>query len=132
MRNIIGKTENRNKKREKIKINLIYMAKVVYIEPIESISGKLFKKSKVVFMVRKAATSNSGNKNYTHSVGVRSTRPSENELAQRAKFAQICKAVSTRLTDGTQMAKDQAAFKQQTTYKTLRQFVWHQVSDSME
>lgn len=108
------------------------MAKVVYIEPIESISGKLFKKSKVVFMVRKAATSNSGNKNYTHSVGVRSTQPSENELAHRAKFGQICKAVSTRLTDGTQMAKDQAAFKQQTAYKTLRQFVWHAVSDSME
>lgn len=108
------------------------MAKITYIEPILSVSGKLFKNSTIVFMTRRAPTSNSSNKNYTHSVSKRSTQPSENELAQRSKFGQICKAVSTRLSNPTQMAKDQVSFKAQSTYKTLRQFVWHQVSDSME
>ena len=108
------------------------MARITYIEPVASVSGKLFGKSNIIFMRRKAATSNTDVPNFTHSVGKRSTQPSENELAHRTKFGQIAKAVSTRLTIPTQMAKDQAAYKGQTAYKTLRQYVWHQVSDTME
>ncbi len=108
------------------------MARITYIEPVESVSGKLFNKSNIIFMRRKAATSNQDVPNFTHSVGKRSTQPSENELQHRTKFGQICKNVAKRLQDPTQMAKDQAAYKAQSTYKTLRQFVWHQVSDTME
>ena len=83
-------------------------------------------------MRRKAATSNDAVPNFTHSVGKRSTQPSESELQHRTKFGSIAKAVSTRLQNPTQMAKDQVAFKAQSAYKTLRQYVWHQVADSME
>lgn len=108
------------------------MAKITYIEPILSVSGKLFKNSTIVFMHRKAATTNTDNRNFTHSVGKRATLPSESELQQRTKFGQICKAVSTRLRDPKQMATDQAAYKAQSTYKTLRQFVWHQIAETLE
>ena len=108
------------------------MARITYIEPVASVSGKLFGKSNIIFMTRKAATSNTDVPNFTHSVGKRTTQPSENELQHRTKFGTIAKAVSTRLTNPTQMAKDQAAYKAQSTYKTLRQYVWHQVAESME
>ena len=108
------------------------MARITYIEPVATVSGKLFNKSNIIFMRRKAATSNSAIPNFTHSVGKRSTQPSESELAHRTKFGTIAKAVSQRLTNPTQMAKDQVAFKSQSTYKTLRQYVWHAVADSME
>ena len=108
------------------------MARITYIEPVATVSGKLFKSSNIIFMRRKAATSNQDVPNFTHSVGKRSTQPSESELQHRSKFGTIAKAVSKRLVNPTQMAKDQAAYKSQSTYKTLRQYVWHQVSDTME
>ena len=108
------------------------MARITYIEPVESASGKLFNKSNIIFMRRKAATSNTDVPNFTHSVGKRSTQPSESELQHRTKFGSIAKAVSKRLVNPTEMAKDQVAFKAQSTYKTLRQYVWHAVADSME
>lgn len=108
------------------------MARITYIEPVQSVSGKLFKSSNIIFMRRRAATSNTDGPNFTHSVGKRSTQPSENELQHRSKFGSIAKAVSQRLTNPTEMAKDQVGFKGQSTYKTLRQYVWHAVSDSME
>ena len=108
------------------------MARITYIEPVESVSGKLFQKSNIIFMTRKAATSNSAVPNFTHSVGKRSPQPSESELQHRTKFGSIAKAVSKRLVNPTEMAKDQANFKAQSTYKTLRQYVWHQIADSME
>ena len=108
------------------------MARITYIEPVQSVSGKLFQKSNIIFMRRKAATSNDAVPNFTHSVGKRSTQPSESELQHRSKFGQICKAVAKRLVNPTEMAKDQAAYKAQSAYKTLRQYVWHQVADSME
>ena len=108
------------------------MARITYIEPVATVSGKLFAKSNIIFMRRKAATSNTDVPNFTHSVGVRSTQPSENELQHRSKFGSIAKAVSQRLVNPTQMAKDQVAYKAQSTYKTLRQYVWHQVAETME
>ena len=108
------------------------MARITYIEPVQSVSGKLFQKSNIIFMRRKAATSNDAVPNFTHSVRKRSTMPSESELQHRTKFGTIAKAVSTRLQNPTEMAKDQVAFKAQSAYKTLRQYVWHQVSDSIE
>lgn len=108
------------------------MARITYIEPVATVSGKLFNKSNIIFMRRKAATSNTDVPNFTHSVGKRSTQPSESELQHRSKFGTIAKAVSKRLVNPSQMATDQVNFKSQTVYKTLRQFVWHAVADSME
>ena len=108
------------------------MAKITYIDPVKSVQGKLSKASKVCYMVRKAPTSNAemiANPNYTTIIGKRSTLPSASEIAQRTRFGNICKQTQARLKDSSKMQTDLAAYKQQTKYKTLRQFVWHLVAD---
>jgi len=110
------------------------MAHAIFYDPVKSISGKLSKKSLVTFMVRKAQTSNTAmleNPNYTHIMGKRTTLPSASEVAQRTRFGQICKATNTRLKDPQKMQADLAAFKQQSDYRTLRQYVWHQCADEI-
>jgi len=108
------------------------MAKVTYKDPIKTISGKISKKDGTIYMVRTAPTSNPemiANPCYSSIYGKRSTLPSASEIAQRTRFGTICKQTQTRLKDPSKMQADLAAFKQQTDYKTLRQYVWHQVAD---
>ena len=110
------------------------MAHITYIDPVKSVSGKLSKKSTVTFMVRQAATSNAvmlQNPNYTHIRGKRTTAPSASEIAYRTRFGQICTATNTRLNDPNKKNADMAAFKAQTEYKTLRQYVWHQCAEEI-
>ena len=108
------------------------MAKIIYKDPIKSVSGKLSKKSDTIYMVRRAATSNTEmieNPCYTSVYGKRSTLPSASEIAARTKFGAICKATQARLKDPSKMQADLAAFKQQTEYQTIRQYVWHKCAD---
>ncbi len=110
------------------------MAHITYIDPVKSVSGKLSKKSTVTFMVRQAATSNAAmlqNPNYTHIRGKRTTALSQSEITYRARFGQICQATTARLQDASKMPADIAAFKAQTEYKTLRQYVWHQCAEEI-
>ena len=105
------------------------MAHITFIDPVKTVSGKLSKKSTVTFMVRLAATSNAvmlQNPNYTHIRGKRTTEVSASEQAYRTRFGKICKATQARLNDPSKKNADIAAFKAQTEYKTLRQYVWHQ------
>lgn len=111
------------------------MAKIVYVSPVKEVSGKLSKKDKVCYMVRRAATSNVemlANPCYTTVCGVRSTLPTAEEIARRTRFGDICKQTQARLQDASKVQADLAAFRQQSDYKTIRQFVWHQVADSLE
>ena len=110
------------------------MAHITYIDPVKTVSGKLSKKSTVTFMVRQAATSNAvmlQNPNYTHIMGKRSTLPSASEVAHRTRFGQICKATTVRLKDSSKVQADLAAFKAQSEYRTLRQYVWHQCAEEI-
>ena len=110
------------------------MAHITFIDPVKTVSGKLSKKSTVTFMVRQAATSNAvmlQNPNYTHIRGKRTTEVSASEQAYRTRFGKICKATTARLADPTKKAADQAAFKAQSEYKTLRQYVWHQCAEEI-
>lgn len=111
------------------------MAKIIYIDPVKSVSGKLSKKSKVCYMVRRAATSNLEmiqNPCYTAVCGKRSTPFSAAEIAYQTRFGKVAKAVTARLADPSKKAADQAAFKTHTEFKTLRQYVWHQCSAEVE
>ncbi len=110
------------------------MAHITYIDPVKSVSGKLSKKSTVTFMVRQAATSNAAmlqNPNYTHIRGKRTTALSQSEVEYRTRFGTICKATTARMRDASKIAADIAAFKKQSQYKTLRQYVWHLCSDEI-
>ena len=111
------------------------MAQIKYKSPIESVSGKLAKKDTVIYMVRTAPTSNKEmlkNPCYTSVCGKRSTPYPASEIAYQTRFGKIAKATTTRLADPSKKAADQAAFKGQTEFKTLRQYVWHQVSAEIE
>ena len=111
------------------------MAKIIYKDPIESISGKISKKDSTIYYRRSAPTSNLemlANPNYSGTYGKRSTLPSAAEIAARTRFGNICKACQTRLKDPSKAQADLAAFKAQTEYTTLRQFVWHACSDELE
>ena len=110
------------------------MAKITFIDPVKSVSGKLSKASTVTFMRRQAATSNVAilaNPNYTHIMGKRTTAVSQSEIASRTRFGAICTATRKRLQDASKIAADIAAFKSQTQYRTLRQYVWHQCADEI-
>lgn len=111
------------------------MAKVVYVSPVKEVSGKISKKDKVIYQVRKAPTSNQemlANPCYTSAYGVRKTPYSATEIAYQTRFGKVAKATTARLADPSKKAQDQAAFKNQTEYKTLRQYVWHQCSAEIE
>ena len=111
------------------------MAKITYIAPVKTVSGKLGKKDKVIYMVRRAATSNSKmieNPCYSSTCGVRSTPYSDAEKAAQVRFGKICSATLARLNDASKQAADIAAFKAQSLYTTLRQYVWHEVAATIE
>jgi hypothetical protein len=97
------------------------MSQVVFIDPVDHISGKISKKYKTIFNYRSA----SGRK-YTQVRGKRTTPVSIEEKDARFRFKSIAQAVNTRLHNMNQQAADQAAFAAQTRYKTLRQYVWAQ------
>ena len=96
------------------------MAKVEYAFPVEKIHGKVAKHHKIGFAHRVASKLN-----YTQSYGKRTTKYSQAEIDHQAKFAAVSIATSARLADPNQMPLDQLAFKGQSKYKTLRQYVWH-------
>ena len=97
------------------------MAKVEYAFPVEKIHGKVAKHHKVGFAHRVASKLN-----YTQSYGKRSTKVSQAEVDHRTKFAAVAAATRTRMADPTQMQADQLAYKAQTKYKTLYQYVFNQ------
>lgn len=97
------------------------MAKVEYAFPVEKIHGKIAKNHKIGFAHRVASKLN-----YTQSYSKRSTAYSQDEIDHQTKFAAVAAAVRERLADPTKKTQDQIAFKEQSKYKTLRQYVWNQ------
>jgi hypothetical protein len=103
---------------------------------IETISGALKRPKKqnghnhgnYLVMTHRKAASTDPNCQRIYSFAAdrydRSTPLTPEETAVRSKFTAVSRATSTRLKDPSQMAQDQAAFKAQTRYKTLRQYVW--------
>ena len=111
------------------------MAQVTYISPVKTVSGKITKADKVIYQVRKAPTSNPlmiANPCYTSTCGKRSTPFSDAEKAAQLRFGKICVKTTERLNDAQKQAQDIAAFKNQSLYTTLRQYVWHEVAATIE
>ena len=103
------------------------MAKVEYAFPVEVIHGKVAKRHKIGFAHRAASKLN-----YTQSYGKRTTKYSQAEIDHQTMFGAVAKAVNARLADPNQAPLDQMAFKEQSKYKTLRQYVWHLVQAEYE
>ena len=97
------------------------MAKVEYSFPVEKIHGKVAKSHKIGFAHRTASK-----KNYTTAYGTRSTPFSQDEMAHQEKFAAVSTATRARMKDPGKVMQDQAAFKEQSKYKTFYQYVFRQ------
>ena len=100
--------------------NYISTPKRVGKFPVEKVHGKLAKSHKIGFAHRVASKLN-----YSTAYGVRSTAPTSKEIAHRKKFGEVAVQTTARLKDPMYIAADQAAFKAQTKYKTLRQYVFN-------
>ena len=97
------------------------MAKVDYAFPVEAIHGKVAKSHKVGFAHRVASKLN-----YTQSYGKRTTKVTKKETDLRTKFGAVAAATHLRMADPQQMQADQLAFKAQSKYKTVYQYVFNQ------
>ena len=96
------------------------MAKIDFAFPVDKVHGKLAKSHKIGFAHRVASKLN-----YSTAYGVRTTPVTSKETAHRTKFGAVCQSTALRLKDPTKIAADQAAFKEQTKYKTIRQYVFN-------
>lgn len=119
------------------------MAKIMKtIAPVDSLSGMFGKRSHsisgkaVIANVRKRGGAWIDGQPYMYfSVLTKSTEPAkltQSIIDARAKFKAIAEGVRNRLADPNQMPLDQLAFKSQTKYKTLRQFVWNLVAEEYD
>ena len=109
------------------------MAKITYIDPIKSVSGKLTKKHCVVYNVRQAVTNNEDmirNPNYTaYRDPNKKIRLTAGQRAWQQQFGEIIKATRIRMENPQYMTTDRAAFAQQTKYKTLYSYVFNLVKN---
>ena len=111
------------------------MAKVTYIDPIKSVSGKLTKSHSTVLNVRRAATSNQDmidNPCYTSwRDPSKKVQLTSGQQTWTQTFKQICANVRARMKDPSKITADQIAFAAQSKYKTMYQYLWHQERDAM-
>ena len=98
------------------------MAKVTYIDPIKSISGKLTKSHGTSYNVRQAPTSNPdmlANPCYTNYRDPhKKVHLTAGQRAWNETFKEITNATRQRMMDPSYIAPDQVAFRKQTKYKT--------------
>ena len=93
------------------------MAKIIPMDLIKSMSGKICQHADTHFVTRYGVT-------YTAKrCNPRTTPFSEQELKNQKKFKAAHAAAITRAQDPKYMAQDQKAFKEQTKYKTLHGYL---------
>ena len=96
------------------------MSKVVFLDPVDHVSGKLSKKSRVTYMYKAE-----NDRKYTQIRGKRMTPYTADELARFDKFAAVARATAAVMKNPTSLNTAQTEFKAQTTYNKLRDYVWH-------
>ena len=107
------------------------MARITCIAPIESISGKLAKKDKIVYYRRKKANAQGERVNYTASPVLAPYAPTVSQQQTTHRFGLISKKVAQyRL--GANFADMKASFKAQSTFKTLDQYLWHTAAAAID
>ena len=105
------------------------MAKVTYIDPIKSISGKLAKSHGTILNVRKARTSNQDmidNPCYTsYRDPSKKVRLTAGQMTWNQQFKEICAVTRDRMMDPNYISMDHVGFRSQTKYTTLYQYCWN-------
>lgn len=99
------------------------MARIQYVDIVESASGKLCKHGTTIFMRNKAT-----GKNYTSRICKPNTNPpSADQLAMQETFRQTAAKVKTAMKDEAQLTSFKELFEKQTKYATLRGFIFAQL-----
>ena len=110
------------------------MAKVTFSAGIDHVSGALAKPGsnpqhsceKMLLATHRVAetTCPDCNRLYLRKKAVRKSPLSAAEMVNRERFGAVTRAVNTRMHDISKISHDQAAFKAQTTYKTMKSYLW--------
>lgn len=96
------------------------MSQVVFLDPIDHVSGKLSKKGRVTYCYR-----SENDRKYTQIRGKRKTPYTTEDLARFDKFGAVSKSTAAVMKNPTLLNTAQIEFKAQSTYRKLRDYVWH-------
>ena len=113
------------------------MAKVEWADAIKTVSGalvKINKKSphaadqKMVLATHRVAPTESNQCSNLYLRGLssvtRSTPFTQEDLARQLRFKTVSAAVAARMKDPAKMIADNTAFNAQSTYKTMKSYLW--------
>ena len=99
------------------------MARVVYLDPIDYLSGRIAKRYRTIYKHMRLS-----DRRFTSVMGTRTTLPSQSELDARTRFAAVSRAVAARRQNLGTIATDQAAFVAQKDTaggkKTFTAYLW--------
>lgn len=98
------------------------MAKVTYIDPVETVSGKIGKSHKSVYYFRPDI-----NCTYIAQPRKSTVPPTADQLAMQEQFAATTARVKQAMADSAQAAIYKEAWLKQTKYKTLRGYIFSQL-----
>ena len=101
------------------------MAKLEYAYPIAAVHGLLDKTSRFGAAKRIARNQDGESKPFSVRYGKRVSKPSDDELAARARFTAVQAAVQERKLDPVAKRTDGEAFRSQSSYKTITAYLWH-------
>lgn len=97
--------------------------KVFYLPPIDYTSGKIYgKKYNFASVYRQSSRHPRG----CAMTGTRKTPYSHSEVALQQRFKAVVTATRKRLQDASKQSQDILAFKSQSAYRTLYQYVFNQ------
>lgn len=97
--------------------------KVFYLPPIDYTSGKIYgKKYNFTSVYRQSSRHPRG----CAMVGTRRTPYSQSEVNMHTRFKAVVTATRKRLQDASKIQQDLHAFKSQSVYRTLYQYVFNQ------
>lgn len=110
------------------------MGKVTWSAGIDSVSGALAKPGKgsqhscekMLLATHRVAetTSSDCNRLYLRKKPRRKTGLKPSEVVARARFGAVARNVNNRMHDLNKISQDQAAFKNQSTYSTMKSYIW--------
>lgn len=105
------------------------MSRVVFLDPVDYISGKISRKFRTVYLRRRVS-----DKRFTQVRNERMTPVSSDETLARTRFGAIGRAVAARRKNLSTIAADTAAFNAQRDngYKTFFCYLWHVCADEYD
>ena len=101
------------------------MSRVAFLDPVDHVSGKLSRKSRVTYCYRANSDEAGNDRRYTQIRSKRTTPYTAAELARFDKFASVSRSTAHVMKNPTLLQTAMTEFQAQTTYRKLRNYVWH-------